>query len=109
MKRGKRSRCIVSMTSVSPPPTILVARCANPHLQLPGEAVVVEAAGSSVVVSSVGPEVVTVVPFEDNVHLKKIRISSMIFCGTYLPESSGVFSFVCFETYAVDGILMRTE
>lgn len=73
-----------------------MARCATPHLQLPGEAVVVEAssvvvvtgatvvtgasvvAGSSVVVSSVGPEVVTVVPFEDNMHLKKFMINSII-------------------------------
>ena len=62
-----------------------MARSAFPHLQLPGEAVVVEAAGSSVVVSSVGPEVVTVVPFVDNVHLKKIVISSMIFFGTHVP------------------------
>ena len=35
--------------------------------------------GSSVVVSSVGPKLVTVVPLEDNVHLKEIMINPMSF------------------------------
>ena len=41
---------------------------------------------SPVVVSSVGPEVVTVVAFEESVHLKRIKIivRCIYNCGTYL-------------------------